>query len=101
MAEYIDRKTLKMGIEDRQGWQDQKTACRFKEGYDCGLEAAIEDIEKAPAADVAPVVHGLWIKDKSGVVYCSECGEEHEWLDFRATYCDACGAKMDGRESHE
>lgn len=42
------------------------------------------------------VVHGRWIKDKNGVIYCSECGEEHAWLDFRATYCDVCGAKMDG-----
>ena len=50
-----------------------------------------------PAADVAPVRRGRWIKDgEDGPVYCSECGEEHEWVDYRATYCDTCGAKMDG-----
>ena len=50
-----------------------------------------------PAADVVEVRHGRWIKDgEDGPVYCSECGEEHEWEDYRASYCDACGAKMDG-----
>lgn len=54
-------------------------------------------IESVPAADVAPVRHGRWIKDgEDGPVYCSECGEEHEWEDYRASYCDTCGAKMDG-----
>lgn len=62
-----------------------------------GCERALDRLK----GYVAPVVHGRWIKDSSGVVYCSECGEEHEWLDFRATYCDACGAKMDGREPYE
>ena len=53
--------------------------------------------ESAPAADVAEVRHGRWIKDgEDGPVYCSECGEEHEWEDYRASYCDTCGAKMDG-----
>lgn len=56
------------------------------------------DLQKlVPAADVAPVRRGRWIKDgEDGPVYCSECGEEHEWGDYRATYCDTCGAKMDG-----
>ena len=42
-----------------------------------------------------PVVHGRWIKD-GDVVVCSECGEEHAWAEYRATYCEDCGAKMDG-----
>ena len=29
-----------------------------------------------------------------GIQICSECGEEHEWEDYRAPYCDTCGAKM-------
>lgn len=56
------------------------------------------EIINSPTADVAPVVHGRWIKDESGVIFCSECGEEHEWEDYRATYCDTCGAKMDGKK---
>lgn len=54
-------------------------------------------VRSIPAADVVEVRHGRWIKDgEDGPVYCSECGEEHEWGDFRASYCDTCGAKMDG-----
>ena len=46
-----------------------------------------------PAADVAPVRRGRWIEE-DGIQICSECGEEHEWEDYRAPYCDTCGAKM-------
>lgn len=24
-----------------------------------------------------------------------ECGEEHEWDEYRAAYCDVCGAEME------
>ena len=48
-----------------------------------------------PAADVAEVRRGRWIEE-DGIQICSECGEEHEWEDYRAPYCDTCGAKMDG-----
>lgn len=58
-------------------------------------------LNEFPAADVAPVRRGRWIKDgEDGPVYCSECGEEHEWGDYRATYCDTCGAKMDGGQGN-
>lgn len=54
-------------------------------------------IKRIPAADVAPVVHGRWLEE-DGIQICSECGEEHEWEDYRAPYCDTCGAKMDKEE---
>lgn len=75
-----------------------------------------ENIERFPAADVAPVVHGKWIgtwgdgyiEDEEGnpqIVYeefeCSNCGQEHladgepEW-----DYCPNCGARMDGEEEN-
>ena len=50
-------------------------------------------IKRIPAADVAPVRRGRWIEE-DGIQICSECGEEHEWEDYRAPYCDTCGAKM-------
>lgn len=56
-------------------------------------EAIIKDLIKFPAADVAPVRRGRWIEE-DGIQICSECGEEHEWEDYRAPYCDTCGAKM-------
>lgn len=40
------------------------------------------------------VVHGQWLEE-DGVQICSNCGEEHEWADYRASWCDCCGAKMD------
>ena len=79
-----------------------------KKEYDAGkTETAVismlinDKLRAIPAADVAPVRRGRWIKDgEDGPVYCSECGEEHEWGDYRATYCDTCGAKMYGGQDN-
>lgn len=46
-------------------------------------------------ADYAEVKRGRWIDDGEYQV-CSVCGEEHHWDEYRATYCEDCGAKMDG-----
>ena len=46
------------------------------------------------AADVAPVRRGHWIEENDCQI-CSECGEEHEWDEYRAAYCDVCGAEME------
>ena len=64
-------------------------------------------IEDAPAADVAPVVHGKWIVRFDGPYnrrrcYCSHCGK-HNGVGGIAQnqekpYCPSCGAKMDGGE---
>ena len=61
---------------------------------------ARELIVTAPAADVTPVRRGRWIEE-DGIQICSECGEEHEWEDYRAPYCDTCGAKMDKEATDE
>ena len=53
----------------------------------------VDDIVNATTID--PVKHGRWIED-GDVQICSECGEEHEWVDYRASFCDNCGARMDG-----
>ena len=63
-------------------------------------EAIIKDLIKFPAADVAPVRRGRWIEE-DGIQICSECGEEHEWEDYRAPYCDTCGAKMAEKAAKE
>lgn len=67
------------------------------------------EIEDAPAADVAPVVHGRWIhsryKDCSEqfeLVKCSQCNHEAYAMAFYVrggNYCPNCGAKMDGGDS--
>lgn len=74
----------------------------------CGdYAAAFAEIRKLPAADVAEVVHGEWMRSDDDwnsltTIQCSICGEE--WcfetdddvslLNYK--YCPNCGAKMDG-----
>ena len=52
-------------------------------------------IINAPAADVAPVVHGKWVFGGDGCVICSNCNQE-ESNDNHRKYCPNCGAKMYG-----
>ena len=76
----------------------------------CGTGDAIDIIEDAPAADVAPVVHGRWIrphwKNNNYCCDCSECGGEAMHRDYQwnknGVYpiCPHCGAKMDGGADH-
>ena len=62
-------------------------------------------IAEAPAAAVAPVVHGRWEHLEVGwfdLWRCSACGDE--WTfgydptadDLKVKYCPNCGARMDG-----
>ena len=77
----------------------------------------VSDIEAAPAADVAPVVHGRWREDTDpadGDLRCTHCraawpkfvqdqiAEQGIWtLQTLFKYCPVCGCKMDGGEKHE
>lgn len=50
-----------------------------------------------PAANDAPVVHGEWIKDEHGALYCNICGngaEERFGEQCETPYCNNCGAVM-------
>ena len=93
----------------------------FKEQF-CGLEAyceihrdglcltdgcevwwAIKALEQYKA-DVQPVRHGHWIKDRliitnggtNGVRRCSECKSYFQDAGYGFYYCPSCGARMDG-----
>lgn len=66
--------------------------------YAAGWNGVINIIQSSPTIDAAPVVHGHWVEDEDTQT-CSNCGEEHEWGDYRASFCDTCGAKMDGKEA--
>lgn len=64
-----------------------------------------EIISEIPAADVAPVVHGRWMKHIKGGTLCSRCGSytQHKGdvLDMsEAIACPWCGAIMDGGADH-
>ena len=59
-------------------------------------------IINAPAADVAPIVHGQFIhigpRFAGGVDWwnCSICGSLVSGVETKFSYCPHCGAKMDG-----
>lgn len=65
--------------------------------------ALVRDIEKLPAADVAPVRHGRWVIDDNNTreCHCSECDwpaprDAYGYHREQTGYCHVCGAKMDG-----
>lgn len=93
MDEYIERKVLQEAFES------------VMEDCTCPLHIAAEIdqiLHQAPAADVAPIVHGRWeatIIEKSETVirtgrpHCSACGNQAA---RRTPYCPNCGARMGG-----
>ena len=88
--EYIRRSDALKGVELFQcGWAE--------------IEAVQSDyIERLPAADVVPVVHGKWGDNGiagSMLVKCSVCGFDCGANSF--SYCPNCGAKMDGGNKGE
>ena len=106
MTEYIERKATIKRIE-----AVYCTDCNSYNGVRCracGTGDAIDIIEDAPAADVAPVVHGRWISwEKAGNYVpspdrheCSVCHDAAQvlvnGLELLSDYCPNCGAKMDG-----
>lgn len=99
MDEYIKREAALRAV------QGQRSPCRSpaqNRMLDC-LKAAVIRI---PAADVAPVVHGRWMKRRNGGTLCSRCGSYTQYkgqvLDMsEAIACPWCGAKMDGGTDHE
>lgn len=102
MAEYIEREAI-MEFPIRKDHCDKE---RANEHFIFGIESVLEYVENLPAADVAPVVHGRWIrphwKNSNYCCDCSECGGEamhrdYQW-DKNGIYpiCPNCGARMDG-----
>ena len=93
MKEYIERdavlshKRKMRGFDLCEEFWDEAVLC--------------EVIEKIPAADVAPMVHGMWIYDRTyyeaDECYCSLCNQFMTTAKgVRMNYCPRCGAKMDG-----
>ena len=101
MVEYIERGSLVrqiicnmtefIGAPDEVQKHDEQ--CNY----------AIDMIEDAQAADVAPVVHGRW---EPGNPICPVCGgnkfkdlDADIWCDWQPDFCPNCGAKMDGSKT--
>lgn len=108
MAEYIERGAL-MQFPIRRDHYDRKNGNKH---FINGIESVLEYAENLPAADVAPVVHGKWLRsdddwDSLTTIRCSVCGEEwcFEMIDdvvlLNYKHCPNCGAKMDEEEACE
>lgn len=107
MAEYIERETL---MKNFCGYDltkcvkyGNKDVNQRHDSYSTMMMYEIADeIIDAPAADVAPVVHGRWIlvdtEKRTGV--CSNCNRQDS-IDHLAKHCRFCGARMDLEEPNE
>ena len=108
MAEYIDREAL---LKNFCGFDltkcvkyGNKTKEQIARSYGTLMMYEIADvIEDAPAADVAPVVHGEWILKHVGAGHYWECSSCHKnpciYVTENTKFCPNCGAKMDGNKT--
>ena len=86
MPEYIKREAALMKL--------MQDGCSAKN---------LQSISDMPAADVAPVVHGLWVEHLDEME-CSGCKRQWNYCDNDTNtfnYCPNCGAKMDGGDNTE
>ena len=97
MSEYIERYKA---MDEINKWLDSVGNVVIGKGlsYYGELTGCLQDV---PAADVAEVMHGKWIRMEDDVVYwyaCSECKKRipknQFGFDYYADYCPNCGAKM-------
>ena len=95
MAEYIDKEIALSLVqpdapEDETGTVTIATAKKLVRSI----------IYRTPTADVAPVIHGKWIREDNSLGWvCSRCGRGvNNNLEGIDLYCYHCGAKMDGQE---
>ena len=88
MPRYIDADLILPEMESKFDMQELYLPANFQEFI----------VDEIPTADVAPVRHGYWVKEKRDVLihwHCSACKECY-YLDTPNTeYCPHCGAKMD------
>jgi len=96
MAECIEREALLARLKLKEKTDTTRNHAKFR-----GLESAMAQVKKAPAADVAPVVHGRWELNKVyGDYECSVCKQGDvlalHFKRMKLYYCPNCGARMDG-----
>ena len=96
MAKYIDSGAFQAALVRKQcGPANQ----RYTDGWNDCLLRVKSMVSKAPAADVAPVVHARWItRSDKGIISMTHpymCGRCWRVEMDKEPYCN-CGAKMDG-----
>ena len=97
MAELTLRKKYYTGLQIIDAVKDLHLS------YDDSLKL-YGNLASISTDDVAPVVHGKWIKDRListgggtyGVYRCSVCKSGYQDVGYGFDYCPYCGAKMDG-----
>ena len=97
MAEYIEREAAHRMITGltRYSWASPISSERR---VTVDADDVNFGLDKIPAADVAPVVHGRWKYHKYVKKYeCVECGHFVR-AGTNRNYCPNCGAKMDKEE---
>ena len=102
MDEYIKRKAA-LALVKPDAPEDEKAAVTIA----TAKKLVRSIIQRTPAADVAPVMHGRWIDAYPDIepnpmfMYgiCSECGFEQGFSKY-LNYCPNCGAKMDGENNN-
>lgn len=95
MAEYID-KIAALSMREPPKSNRYYQTDNLDDAYEQGWDEALSCIEKIPAADVAPVVHGRWIMHDDEFGLTCECSACHIETMGDGNYCPNCGAKMDG-----
>ena len=95
MAEYID-KEMALSLVQPDAPEDEKSTVTIA----TAKKLVRSIIYRTPTADVAPVVHGKWIREDNSLGWvCSRCGKgvnnNPEGIDL---YCYHCGAQMDEKE---
>ena len=114
MAEYIDKQKLMKNFGGYDLTKCQKYGNTSQKQRDMSYDTMMmyeiaDEIDCAPAADVAPVVHGKWLNfyNDYSCAECDRCGtifevtdnetDEGLWNAFKLSYkyCPNCGAKMD------
>ena len=92
MSEYIEREAVMKAFADFV-WNSNNSDLVPAPTWN----QAVDIVSDFPAAAVAPVRHGHWIKHESSnerlFWSCSFCGQVERNM---TPYCCSCGAKMDG-----
>lgn len=91
MDEYIKRKAA-LALVKPDAPEDEKAAVTIV----TAKKLVRSIIQRTPAADVVPVVHGRWIASHDEFCACSICKYPFYVGWNQANYCPNCGAKMDG-----
>lgn len=91
--EYIEREAIIRKLNEIGGCD---ASDEWDKVWDMAIDTAVKAVERLPVADVSPVKHGHWVKEKSDVLihwHCSVCKNCYYLDEPNANYCPNCGAK--------